>query len=376
MGLQRYDSGLGEEIVLIRFDKSSIRKGLRISLGLSIASVALIFIFTNPEQTLSSLKRIQPLYLFVAILMSSIDWLGGGMRIYVLTQRITKEISYLACLRASLANTFMGAVTPSQTGGGPAQIYVLYKEGLSVVAAMSVSFMTFLGTVIFLVISTGTITVLGLNSSITNNTIRVLFRYGVSVFLGIGVLVIVFVAKPDLLRKFLTHVFNFLSIFRRKHFLRPGGIAHEIIEKVDRSHQILIYYLRHQWSTLLTVVLLTGVIFTAKFFIAFLIVRGLGVTAGLWEVFSIQILVILAVYFCPTPGASGAAELGSAVLMASILPVELLTVYVILWRVIATYLAVLMGSFVVLRYMGKETVTLENGTEQLEKKIAVSGKEA
>jgi uncharacterized protein (TIRG00374 family) len=167
-----------------------------------------------------------------------------------------------------------------------------------------------------------------------------------------------------------------LSIFRRKHFLRPGGTAHEIIEKVDRSHQILIYYLKHQWSTLLTVVLLTGIIFTAKFFIAYLIVRGLGVTAGLWGVFSIQILVILAVYFCPTPGASGAAELGSAVLMASILPVELLTVYVILWRVIVTYLAVLMGSFVVLRYMGKETVTLENGTEQLEKKIAVSGKEA
>jgi uncharacterized protein (TIRG00374 family) len=362
--------------VLIRFDKKSIKRGLRISLGLSIASVTLIFIFTNPGQTISSLKQIQPLYLLLAILMSSVDWLGGGMRIYVLTQRITKEISYLSCLRSSLANTFMGAVTPSQTGGGPAQIYVLYKEGLSVVAAMSVSFMTFLGTVIFLVISTGTITLLGLNTSIPSDTIRILFRYGVSIFLGIGVLVIVFVVKPDLLRKFLRHIFNFLSFFRRKHFLRPGGSAHGIIEKVDRSHQILIYYLKHQWSTLLTVVLLTGIIFTAKFFIAFLIVRGLGVTAGWWEVFSIQILVILAIYFCPTPGASGAAELGSAVLMASILPKELLTVYVILWRVIVTYIPVLLGSFVVLRYVGKETVTLENGTEQLEKKIAVSGKEA
>lgn len=362
--------------MLIRFDKSSIRKGLRISLGLSIASVALIFIFTNPGQTLASIKRIQPLYLLAAILMSGVDWLGGGMRIFVLTQRITKEISYLTCLRASLANTFMGAVTPSQTGGGPAQIYVLYKEGLSVVAAMSVSFMTFLGTVIFLVVSTGTITLLGLNTSITSDTIRVLFQYGVSIFLGIGVLVIVFVAKPALLRKSLTHIFNFLSLFRKEHFLRPGGSANDIIEKVDRAHQILIYYLKHQWSTLLTVVLLTGVIFTAKFFVSYLIVRGLGVSAGLWEVFSIQILVILATYFCPTPGASGASELGAAVLMASILPKELLTVYVILWRVIVTYLAVLMGSFVVLRYMGKETVTLGNGTDQLEKKIAVSGKEA
>ncbi|NIM19444.1 MAG: flippase-like domain-containing protein [Candidatus Latescibacteria bacterium] len=357
--------------MLIRFDKSSILKGLRISLGLSILSVALIFVFTKPGETLTALKQIRPLYLLVALGVACVDWLGGGLRLYVLTQRITKEISYGSCLRASLANAFMGAVTPSQTGGGPAQIYVLYKEGLPIVASMSLSFITFLGTVIFLVISMGTITLFGLNSSITSDTIRVLFRYGVSAFLGIGVLVIFFVSKPDLLSKSLKHVFNFMSLFRKKHFLRPEGKAHDIIEKVDSAHRIFIYYLRYRWSAIIAVVLVTGLVFAAKFFVAYLIVRGLGVSAGIWEVFSIQILIILAVYFCPTPGSSGAAELGSAILMSSIVPVELLTVYVVLWRVIVTYIAVLLGSYVVLRYMGKETVTLESEIKPLEKKIAV-----
>ncbi len=362
--------------MLIRFDRSSIKKGLRISLALSIASVALIFIFTRPGETFYAIEQIRPLYLLIALAVASVDWFGGGLRLYVLTRQITREISYGSCVRASLSNTFMGAVTPSQTGGGPAQIYALYKEGLPIAASMSVSFMTFLGTVIFLVISTGTITILELNTSITNNAIRVLFRYGVSIFLGIGVLVIIFVAKPNLLRKSMTHLFNFMSRFREKHFLRPGGKANDIIEKVDSAHQILIYYIKHRWDTMIAVVLLTGVIFTAKFFIAYFIVRGLGVSAGLWEVFSIQILIVLAIYFCPTPGASGAAELGSAVLMSSILPVELITVYVVLWRIIVTYIAVLLGSYVVLRYMGKETVTLESEIEPLEKKVAVSGKEA
>ncbi len=363
-------------IMLIRFDRSTIRKGLMVSLALSILSVTLIFIFTKPGETLSALKQIEPLYLLLALGMAGIDWLGGGLRLYVLTRRITREISFTSCFQASLCNIFMGAVTPSQTGGGPAQIYILYKQGLPVTAAISVSFITFLGTVIFLVLTTGTITVLGLETSISNDTIRMLFRYGVSIFMGIGLLVILFVTLPDLLSRSLRWVFNFVSRFRKQHLLRPEGRANEFINKVDHSHQILIYYIRHQWSSIMLVVLVTGVVFTAKFSVAYFIVRGLGVEAGLWEVMSIQILIILAIYFCPTPGASGAAELGSAVLMASIVPVELLTVYVILWRVIVTYLAVLMGSFVMLRSIGRETVSLESGIRQFEKKVAVSGKEA
>jgi hypothetical protein len=61
--------------------------------------------------------------------------------------------------------------------------------------------------------------------------------------------------------------------------------------------------------------------------------------------------------------------------MASIVPVELITVYVILWRVIQTYLAVLLGSYVLLRSIGQETISLDSGIRHFEKKVAVSGKE-
>jgi uncharacterized protein (TIRG00374 family) len=121
----------------------------------------------------------------------------------------------------------------------------------------------------------------------------------------------------------------------------------------------------------------TGFVFFSKFTIAYLIVRGLGVEASAWEVISIQILITLATYFCPTPGATGAAELGSAVLMSSIVPVELLMIYVVLWRAILAYSSVTIGSIVILRSMGKETVTFEpENTIFREKKIAVPAKES
>ena len=97
--------------------------------------------------------------------------------------------------------------------------------------------------------------------------------------------------------------------------------------------------------------------------------------AGVWEVVSIQILILLAVYFFPTPGGTGAAELGSAVLMARILPLESLMIYVVLWRVVVMYIAVIIGSVVMLRALGQDTlVATRPGYGTVEKKIAVSGK--
>ncbi len=361
----------------IKFERSAIRKGLRVFFGLSIASIAVVFIFTSSKETLSALKRVEPLYLLLAVLVMNGDWFGAGLRLFILSRRRTKKIGYVACLKAALANTFMGAVTPSQTGGGPAQIYVLYKEGMPVVEAMSISLMTFLTTVVFLVLSTGTIILLNLDSSLSNQTLRFLFRYGVSLFLIIGVLVIVFIAKPDLLRRVMTLFFNFLSKFRKKHFLRPGGKANEIIDAVDRCHKIMVFYFTRAWPAMIVAVLITGAIFFVKFFTAFLIVKGLGVEASVWEVISIQILITLATYFCPTPGATGAAELGSAVLMASIVPVELIMLYVVLWRAIVAYTAVILGAGVVMRSMGKEAVSLEAGELNVpEKEIALTEKGA
>jgi uncharacterized protein (TIRG00374 family) len=343
----------------VRFERSTILKGVRIFFGLSIASIAVVFLFTMRGETLSALRQVEPLYIVLALLLMNCDWFGSGFRLYILSRRITKKLSYLGCVKASLANTFMATITPSQTGGGPAQIYVLYKEGLPVVESMSVSLMTFLATVFFLVIAMFAITFLNLNDTLTNRTIRILFEYGVFLFLFIGLLVILFVSRPALLRKVITMFFDFLSRFRHRHFLRPGSRANYVVDVIDGCHQIMIGYFRHAWGTVFLAVLITGAVFFSKFFIAYLIVRGLGVHAGLWEVVSLQILITLVTYFCPTPGASGAAELGSAVLMAGIVPVELLMVYVVLWRAIIAYSAVSIGAVVVLRSIGKETITFE-----------------
>jgi uncharacterized protein (TIRG00374 family) len=358
-----------------RFDRAAIRKGLKIFFGLSIASIAIVFLFTDRSKILDSLSRADPKFLLAALLLAMADWLAGGVRLFLLTRGLSGHVSLRSATKAALANTAMGAITPSQMGGGPAQVFLLYKNGLPLLEAMSASLMTFVVTILFFVVSAGAITFLGVNTSIADETVRYLFRYGFIVFLVCGTFFIVFIAQPVWLRVALRWFFNFLSVFRRRHFLRAGSRANRMIEATAEIHEINVYYIKNRFPALVLSFLLTAVLFGFKCSIAYFIVRGLGVVAGVWEVVSIQILILLAVYFFPTPGGTGAAELGSAVLMAQILPLESLMLYVVLWRVVVMYIAVIIGSVVMLRTLGQDTlVATRPGYGTVEKKIAVSGK--
>jgi len=354
-----------------KLDKSSIQKGLLIFFGLSAASIAIVFIYTNSGETLRAIRKIEPMFLLAAVALAVADWLGGGLRVFILMRGVGQKISFATGLKAALANVAMGAMTPSQAGGGPAQVFILYKNGVEFIKGMSATLMTFMVTIIFFVISAGTITLLGINTSITDEGVRQLFRYGVGIFMLMGMLFIGFIASPRWLRAVMRLLFNFMSIFRRRHFLHPGSRANRVLEATDDFHRINVDYLRNRLPTLILAVLVTAVLFGIKCFIAYFIVRGLGVTAGIWEVVSIQILVLLMVYFFPTPGGTGAAELGSAVLMANIIPMELLPVYVVIWRIVVMYIAVGAGSFVMLRALGQDTLCARRPHYgHVEKKIA------
>lgn len=356
-----------------RFDRKTIRRGLNVFFGFSIASIVVIFLFTDSAETLSALKRIKAPFLLAAVGVAALDSLGGGLRMWVLTRGLSR-ISFVSCLRASLASISMGAVTPSQAGGGPAMIFMLQRGGLSWGEAMSAGLMSFVVTILFFVVSAAAITVLGVNASVPEGTIRELFRYGLAVFMVLGAVFMVFTTWPALLRGAIRGVFNFASRFRRRHLLRPGSRATALLDLVQEFHDNNVTYFRHRFPALAASIVVTASIFLSKCCIAWFILRGLGVEADIWQVVSVQILILLAVYFFPTPGGAGAAELGAAVLMASIVPATLMPVFVVLWRVVVIYLAVIVGSAVMVHELGQDTIVADRpGKVAVEKKIAVSG---
>ena len=98
-------------------------------------------------------------------------------------------------------------------------------------------------------------------------------------------------------------------------------------------------------------VLLSGVIFGNKYLAAYFAALSLGLSPPVFDVMVIQVFINVLLYFFPTPGASGGAEISSAVLMSRLVPAELLGPYTLLWRTATMYLSVIVGGAILMGYL-------------------------
>ncbi|UCF06798.1 MAG: flippase-like domain-containing protein [bacterium] len=342
--------------------RKKVKRGLQIFSIISFTSVLVIFFLTRSSETAQALHRINPLYLMVALSLIVVDWIGGGYRIYIFGRVLHPGIRFKTCVRANLGNYFMAAVTPAQTGGGPVQIYIMYSDGVPVVEATSASLMTFLSTVFFLIIAAALTFGFKGRAPLLGHLLTHLFNWGIFLFLFIGFLVVLALVFPGMYRKIFESLFRLLSHLRKKDFFKSGTWASSIVDGVDRCHQQLVFYLRKEWPTFLLGIVLTGALFFTKFLIAYLVVLGLGVQASMLDILLLQVVITLINYFFPSPGGSGAAEFSAAALMAAVVPTQIITFYVILWRLFTTYLSVAAGGIVILHEFGrKERLELESG---------------
>ena len=79
----------------------------------------------------------------------------GGLRFQIFIRRAHPRSPLSLPIRADLAGRFVGAVTPSQSGGGPAQVFVLHRGGIPVPEALSFLLVNLISTLVFFVLAGG-----------------------------------------------------------------------------------------------------------------------------------------------------------------------------------------------------------------------------
>ncbi len=345
-----------------RITRKTISRGLRVFVLISLMSFVVLFFLTRGNNVEKAFRKFAPHVFWYIPLFVLFDWLGSGLRLYIFGKVLYPGISFKSCVRANLGNYFMAAVTPAQTGGGPAQIYLLHADGMPAVEATSASLMTFISTTTFLIIAAATTLVLKGKVSLSSNILHHLFNYGIFSFLFIGFLVVVAVTFHNFYSQAVTRVVDLISRIRKKNYMVTTQWVNKMIEAVDRCHKHLIFFLKKKPLTFFFGVLLSGALFTGKFIMAYIVVVGLGGRADMLNVVLLQVVIVLINYFFPSPGGSGATEFSSAALMASVVPTDLLPYYVAIWRFFTTYLSVMVGGFVIIHALGKkEKLEIENG---------------
>jgi len=330
----------------VPWNRRRVVSGTRVLVAATLAALVFLFARGDFRNQLQLLLSFSPLFLAIGLTQTFLDFVGGGFRIWFLSSAFGKRIRFTTCVRANGTNIFVGGVTPSQTGGGPAQIYLMAREGVSYPVAMATSLAAYLGTIVILV-GGGAVMVLVAPQHTVEQEFRLFSTIAIGVLLLLLLAFLPAVLKPDASARVLRHMVHGLPLVGRK-LEKSESLAR--LETTVREFSTLMHGAwRHHKLRMLGGVFITVLVYLNKFLVAFVVLRGLGLAVSPWEVLYLQWVSYLVLYFAPTPGAGGIAELAGAGIMQSVLPASHAGVFVLLWRSFSLYIPMVFGSFYLLR---------------------------
>jgi uncharacterized protein (TIRG00374 family) len=301
-------------------------------------------------------QRLEWNYLFWLLLFLPIDTLSAGLRIYVIGRVLQPGVSFWTCLKAEWANLGLAMLTPSQTGGGFGQIYILSRGGMNVGTALTVSLISFMGSMVVLLF-------IGIHSLLISKVdhLAAFFQGALLIFFLIFAAVIFAVCRPGFLHLVISKIYRRVKRIGGKNH-SPEKIAwpqntrrecllaylHTLSQKlVDLCymHQANMgRFFRLKSSSFIWVCLLSLIFMLSRSIMAFLCLRFLGIqAAALGDVLETQLSLIFLIYFAPTPGSSGLAEGASMLMMHGAMPPGIVPYYNLLWRCSTLYLPAIAG---------------------------------
>lgn len=334
-------------------DRKKILFGLKIFVAISLVTQLGIFFYTSYHNAGFSIHLpFHEMNYYMLGVAFSLSWLEGavsGIRIYFIMKVINPRITMLTSVKASYANLFLGAATPSQTGGGVAQIYFISRDKIPISQASGGSIMCFVCTLLFLILAL--ISTSLFHSPTMGHSLQIMMK---SASIALAVTAMIFIVSVSF-----THSINNIkfSLFTRmknrgiikdKHGKIENWLKKFAVGLVECRESILIMY-RHGKTAFFLGFSVTCMQFAIRFIIPYFIIVGLGGGAYIIEVMYVQLFITLISYFSPTPGASGLAEISSLLLMGSLVAGPLVPVYTFLWRLCTFYINCTIGGLLLYR---------------------------
>ncbi len=325
-------------------------RGLQLFVGFTVAGFLLLFLRGELRGNLSLLFGLPLWALALGLGQGLVDVIAGGLRIFVLSRAFGARISFLDATVANGANILLGGITPSQTGGGAAQMYVMMRAGMSFAVASAASVVGFLGTVVVL-LAAGAMGALLHPSFSMPEGFRVFSAGTVALFGTILLLFVLAVPAPGIYMGGLRRVLGRVPRLGPK--LRDSAWVAQFEKLLADFAAAVRRGGREQRGMIVLGMLLSAVIYLNKFLVAYVVLRGMGIACQVWDVLYLQELQYLVLYFAPTPGASGVAEFTAEPIMRPLVSTALFTPYVILWRFFSLYVPMILGALLLLPHLAR-----------------------
>jgi len=273
------------------------------------------------------------------ILLLGLYYLSDGLRLYFVIKAMGFNVGFLYIFKLVFVNIFVSNVTPLATGGGIVQVFFLTKKGIPIGEATAA---TSIRTIIAaLILFTLTPVIIFLEP----NLFRLFYRKNLVYYIaGISCLYLVLFstilfrirAVKRLLFRIL-YCLNRLGLLSRRRFrMLFLRFSRELSLFSDGFRRFLI----GKPGYVVTSILFTFLFLLFLFSFSIVLIKALGYDVSALTILAFQVVLTFFMYFAPTPGAAGIAEL---------IKRQDITLLTIIWRFLTIYVGVVIGIMIVYR---------------------------
>lgn len=327
-----------------------LRRGFTLFVLISaIAYAAVLFYSHDAGGFIASLSQLRWRWVLVGGALASMDWIGGGLRLWVLVRVVHPRPPLKGMIIAGGMGAWGSYVTPFQAGASPMMVYAMKRAGVPVPKAMTTTLMSFIATVAFFAIAGPTALVLGAGKSLAEHghflglNLLDLFKTSMAIFVALGILLVLVMVAPRLVSALVHRLATALGrrsrrVTQRLDQLRAG---------IDQAHESMqAFNSPRGWLALFWATILSGPSHANKLLAGYVALRAIGNHAQFVDVLLVQTFISSMLYFAPTPGASGFAEGLSTLVMTTYLAPVMIPIYTLVWNFVRTWFTIA-GGFIV-----------------------------
>lgn len=325
-------------------------RGFEISVLASLVGFGATLIYGNDLTAfISALTHLHWIWILAGLGLASLDWIGGGIRLWVVARHVYPNPPLKAMILAGGMGAWAGYITPVNSGAGPMTMYTMRRYGVPLPVAVTSTFMSFVSTVLFFAIA-GPLAVffgagrsLGQRGNLLGLSLFDLFLGSLTIIAGIGLLMAFVLVFPRVARDLFHRAAE--AIGRKSR--RVSARLERLRAGIDQAHESLVAFNSPRgWLAVLWATIISGPSHANKLLAGYVALRAVGIEANFVDILLVQTLVMFLLYFAPTPGASGVGEVLSAAVMSSYVPRELTPLYILVWRLTLSYFTIALGFLV------------------------------
>ncbi len=288
-------------------NKKSQLLGIGFMIILMVLAIAYVLKGESITNILNTIKRVNPLYIIVAIAFMLAYIFCEGFNIWIILRALKIKTTLKDCIGFGFVGFYFSSITPSSSGGQPAQVYFMKRKGISITIS-SLTLMLILFAHQIVVVAYAVVAwLLGPNFTVVHKAgFHLLVAFGLisNAVVILGIILLVF--YPKIVSKIIN---GFGKLLYKVDIIKNKDKMKKKISESMEEYSMGAKYMKENPMVTAKVTFVTALQVTFMFLVPYIIYIALGLRKfGPSDLILTQAVLNIAVSSLPLPGSVGASE--------------------------------------------------------------------